>query len=436
MKIGKHFLSGDLIMNKMIEFDSGLRLVVERLRHTRSLSIGVFVGVGSMYETKENNGISHFIEHMFFKGTEKRTAFDIVSELENIGVNINAYTSKNSTAFHTLGLSDYAQVCTEMLSDMYFNSKFDKENLAKEKAVVLEEIKMSEDDYEDKCMENLVKSHFGASRAIAYPILGSAENIMNFDKQAIKDFMSKYYIPQNTVISMAGDITEEMAIELVEKYFEKNMKKTDYQKRNFHVTKPKNKYAQFVRSDCQQSHVALSFPAYGLKNRNSMLNGVFCSMLAGGMSSRLFQKIRDELGLVYTIYAAPISYVDDGYMYIYFATDPKQVPLAITEIRKILDEIKENGFTQEELDRTLIQSKTSYILSKEQSMAVMRVNARSMLLLNKRYNLNKQVKQLEKINNDRVREIINYSLNYDKVSISYVGKKPDFNAYDLFLNKE
>lgn len=423
-------------MNKLIEFDSGLRLVVDRLPHTRSLSIGVFVGVGSLYETKENNGISHFIEHMFFKGTKKRTAFDIVSELENIGVNINAYTSKNTTAFHTSGLSDFAEVCTEMLSDMYFNSKFDSENLAKEKAVVLEEIKMSEDDYEDRCMENLVKSHYGASRSIAYPILGSAENVMNFDKQAINEFMNKYYTPQNTVISMAGDITYEKAVEIVEKYFEKNMVKTDYQKRKFHITKPKSKYACLVRNDCQQSHVAISFPAYGLKSRNSTLNGVFCSMLAGGMSSRLFQKIRDELGLVYTIYAAPISYVDDGYWYIYFATDPKQVPLAMKEIRKILDEVKENGFTKDELDRTLIQSKTSYILSKEQSMSVMRVNARSMLLLNKRYNLNKQLKELEKIDNDRVREIIDFSLNYETVSVSYVGKKPDYNAYDLFMNKE
>jgi predicted Zn-dependent peptidase len=423
-------------MSKLIEFDSGLKLVVERLRHTRSLSIGVFVGVGSLYETKESNGISHFIEHMFFKGTKKRTAFEIVSELENIGVNINAYTSKNTTAFHTSGLSDFAEVCTEMLSDMYFNSKFDKENLAKEKAVVLEEIKMSEDDYEDRCLENLVQSHFGATRSIAYPILGSAKNVMNFDQQSIKDFMAKHYIPKNTVISMAGDITYEKAIELVEKYFEKNMVKADYEKKKFHIIKPKNKYSELARNDCQQAHVAISFPAYGLKSRNSHLNGVFCGMLAGGMSSRLFQKIRDELGLVYTIYAAPIAYVDDGYMYIYFATDPKQVPLAIKEIKKSLDEIKEKGFTKEELDRTLIQSKTSYILSKEQSMSVMRVNARSMLLLNKRYNINKQLKQLEQINDDKIREIINYSLNYDKVSISYVGRKPDFNAYDLFINKE
>ncbi|NLL55893.1 MAG: insulinase family protein [Clostridiales bacterium] len=423
-------------MSKLIKFESGLRLVVERLRNTRSLSIGVFVGVGSLYETKDNNGISHFIEHMFFKGTKKRTAFDIVSQLEDIGVNINAYTSKNITAYHTSGLSDFAENCTEILSDIYFNSNFDEESLQKEKAVVLEEIKMSHDDNEDRCLENLVSAHYGPSRSIAYPILGTAENIMSFDKSAIDDFMSKYYIPENTVISMAGDITIEKATELVKKYFEKNIEKASYQKRKFQRIKPKSRYAQVVKNDCQQAHVALSFPAHGLKSKKHILNGIFCGMLAGGMSSRLFQRIRDELGLVYTIYAAPIAYVDDGYFYIYFATDPSQVPLAISEIKKILDDIKQNGFTDEELERVAVQTRTAYILSKEQSMSVMRANARSMVLLNRRYNVNKQLKELEQINQDKVKEFIDFALDYDKVSISYVGKKPDFNAYNLFMNKE
>lgn len=423
-------------MNKLIKFDSGLRLIVERLRNTRSLSIGVFVGVGSLYETKENNGISHFIEHMFFKGTEKRSAFDIVNELESIGVTINAYTSKNSTAYYTVGLSDYAENCSEMLSDMYFNSKFDPSTLAKEKTVVLEEIKMGEDDYEDKCLENLVKAHYGANKSIAYPILGSAENVMSFDKEAIKEFMSMYYTPQNTVISMAGDITEEKAVELVKKYFESNIQAKSYDKRKFHITKPKGNYVQLSKSDCQQSHVAISFPSYGLKNKQSLLPGVFCNMLAGGMSSRLFQKIRDELGLVYTIYASPVSYVDDGYLYIYFATDPKQVPLAVKEIRKSLDEIVQKGFTAEELKRTVIQNKTALILSMESAMSVMRVNARSILLLNQRYNVKKQIKELEIISNESIKNMTSFALDYGKASISYVGRKPDYNAYDLFMNKE
>lgn len=423
-------------MNKVIGFASGLRLVVESIRNTKSLSIGVFVGVGSLYESRETNGISHFIEHMLFKGTEKRTAFEIVNELESIGVNVNAYTSKNTTAFYTVGLSDYAENCAEMLSDMYFNSKFDESTLAKEKTVVLEEIKMSEDDYEDKCLENLVKAHFGKGKSIAYPILGSADNVLSFDKIAIKEFMAKFYVPKNTVISIAGDISAERAAELVDKYFERQMKNAEFSKRKFGINKPQNKYLETSRSDCQQSHVAISFPAYGLKNKKSTVNAILCNLLAGGMSSRLFQKIRDELGLVYTIYASPVSYVDDGYWYIYFATDPKQVPLALEEIRKSLDEIKKKGFTGEELKRTLIQSKTALILSMESAMSVMRVNARSMLLLNKKYNVNRQLKELEAITNDDVNETIHNSIRYDKASVSYVGRKPSFNAYDIFMGKE
>ncbi|HKL74003.1 MAG TPA: pitrilysin family protein [Clostridia bacterium] len=423
-------------MNKLINFNSGLRLVVERLNNTRSLSIGVFVGVGSLYETKDTNGISHFIEHMLFKGTAKRTAFEIVNELESIGVNINAYTSKNTTAFYTAGLSDYAENCAEILSDMYFNSEFSKATLEKEKTVVLEEIKMGEDDNEDQCLENLAKAHYGPKKSIAYPILGNSKNIMSFNKEIIKEFMSRYYTPQNTVISIAGDITEERAIEIVDKYFEKNMKVTTYDKRKFYVNSTKSQYVELSKSDCQQSHVAISFPCYGLRNKKSVLNSAFCNMLAGGMSSRLFQKIRDELGLVYTIYASPISYVDDGYFYIYFATDPKQVPLAVKEIRKSLNEIIANGFKIEELSRTLIQTKTAIILGSENSMSVMRVNARSMLLLNKRYNVKKQLKELESISSDGIKEFIDFSLKFDQSSISYVGRKPDYNAFDIFMNKE
>lgn len=423
-------------MNKLIVFKSGLRLIVEEIKNTRSLAIGVFVGVGSLYENKENNGISHFIEHMFFKGTSKRTAFDIVNELESIGVNVNAYTSKNATAYYTAGLSDYVENCIEMLSDMFFHSSFDELSLTKEKSVVVEEIKMSEDDYEDLCLENLVKAHYGKTKPIAYPILGNAKNVMSFTKEDIKKFMAENYTPQNTVISIAGDITVEKAKELIEKYFEVNMVGQTYAKRKLYINSPKGKYIEKAKSDCQQSHIAICFPAYGLKKKRSVLNGVFCNMLSGGMSSRLFQKIREELGLVYTIYASPVAYVDDAYLYIYFATDPTQVPLAIKEIKKCLDELIKEGFKEEELQRTLIQSKTSVILAMESSMSVMRVNARSILLLNSKYSVKKQIKELNAITNADINEMIKFSINYNKASVSYVGRQHDYNAYKLFLDKE
>lgn len=421
-------------MNKIINFESGLRLVVERIKNTKSLSIGIFVGVGSLYETKENNGISHFIEHMLFKGTTTRTSYKIVDELESIGVSINAFTSKNITAYYTAGLSEYGDKCMEMLSDMYFNSIFEEESMTKEKSVVLEEIKMTEDDYQDLCIENLCKAHYGKTRPIAFSILGNEKNITLFTKDNIKNFMEENYTPKNTVISLAGNITNEQAIELVEKYFECRMENGYWEKRKLYSNRIKAKYIEKIKNDCLQSHVAISFPGYPLKHKKSIANNVFCSMLSGGMSSRLFQKIREQLGLVYTIYAAPMAYVDDAYIYIYFATDPSQVPLAMTEIKKSLDEIIKDGFTEEELKKTLIQAKTSLALSMESSMSVMRVNARSALLLNKIYNVNRQIKDLEKIDKEEMNKYIDYALDFKKASVSYVGSQPDYNTYEIFMN--
>jgi predicted Zn-dependent peptidase len=423
-------------MNKIITFESGLRLVLDNMKSTRALSIGVYVGVGCLYETKENNGISHFIEHMLFKGTKTRSSYDIVNQLESIGVNINAYTSKNVTAYYTVGLSEYANNCMELLSDMYFNSTFSDENMMKEKGVVLEEINMNDDDNEDICLENLASAHYGKAKPIAYPILGSSTNVSNFTKEDIQEFMAANYTPQNTVISMAGDITYDEAILLVNKYFEVNMKNEEYQKPKLYSNSVKSKYIERIKTDCQQSHIAISFPMYSLKKKNKILNNIFCNILAGGMSSRLFQKIREELGLVYTIYASPVSYVDDAYMFIYFATDPSKVPLAVKEIRKALDEILEKGFTNKEIERSIIQAKTTILLGMESSTSVMRVNARSVVLLDEKYKANKQVKELDKITKEKLDEMAKYVLNYKKSSFSYVGKKPNYNIYKLFNDEE
>lgn len=419
-------------MNKLIRFDNGLRLTVENIKGTKSLSIGVFVGVGSLYEKAPISGISHFIEHMLFKGTKNRSAYDIVNELESIGINVNAFTSKNMTAYFTTGLSEFGEKCVEMLSDMLFNSTFEKGNLAKEKGVVLEEIKMSGDDYEDLCLEKLCAAHYGAKKPIAYPILGTEDSVMGIGKEDIKSFMAQNYTPENTVISIAGGISPDAAKELVEKYFIKKDWKNGPKRPRFGVTKPRGRYVESVKNDCQQSHIGISFPAHGLKKKESVLNTVMCNLLAGGMSSRLFQRIREELGLVYTIYSAPVAYVDDGYFYIYFATGIRQVPLAVEEVRKCLDVIKDKGFTDEELRRTVIQTKTALILAMESSMSLMRANARSVLLLKQRYNVKSQIKRLEEVTHEDIVRFAEFALDFDKASLSYVGPKPEFNAYKIF----
>jgi predicted Zn-dependent peptidase len=210
-------------MNKIIKFDSGLTLAVTPMSNTRSLSIGVFVETGSINETPENNGISHLIEHMVFKGTATRNAYDIADEMESIGANINAFTSKNMTAYYTVSTDEYARQCIDILSDIYLNATFTEENLQREKGVIVEEINMTEDNGEDLCFELVSKAHFKDS-PLALPILGTAETVNAINYKMIKDYMSRFYTADNTYIVMTGNISESAAVELVKEFFEGKIK--------------------------------------------------------------------------------------------------------------------------------------------------------------------------------------------------------------------
>ncbi|MFA6865904.1 MAG: pitrilysin family protein [Clostridia bacterium] len=423
-------------MEKIIVFKNGLRLVWQKMRSTKALSIGIYVGVGSMYEDKSNNGISHFIEHMTFKGTPTRSAYDIANELESIGVNVNAYTSKNLTAFYTTGLGEYGDKCMEILADIYYNSTYTQENLDKEREVVLEEIKMSTDDYEDLCLENLCKVLFGEKKSVAYPILGSKENVAKFNKDDIVKFMSKHYVPQNTVISITGNISEEEATALVDKYFDTTTIKSDYVKPKFVKEKYLSKLIIETKNENAQAHITIGFPAIGLAKSDNVVNSVVSNIIGGSMSSRLFQAIREEMGLVYTIYASTISYEKSGYMFIYLATDPTKVTQAITAVRKVLDNILVSGVEESELNKTIIQIKTAMTLGTEVSMSVMRANAKSAILLDKKFNLNSIIAKLDKLDKPTVDKYLKFYFDYDNASISYVGKKQEENIYNLFMGEK
>ena len=200
------------------KFDNGLTLVHCGMENTRSVAIGIYVKVGSAQETPENNGIAHFIEHLLFKGTTKRNYFELVSEIEDIGAVINASTSKEVTNYYTSSLSEHAEECMDILSDMFFNSTFPEEEIEKEKGVVLEEIAMCEDMPDDLCFE-VVSDAFFRNHPFGRPILGPSENVQRFTKKDIQSFMTDFYTSDSTVISIAGGVSFDEAVRLTEKYF-------------------------------------------------------------------------------------------------------------------------------------------------------------------------------------------------------------------------
>lgn len=417
-------------MPKYHTFPSGLRLYFERKPYTKSIAIGVFVGVGSAYEEEKNNGLAHFLEHLNFKGTEKRSAFDIANEMDNKGVQINAFTTRSYTCYYTVGMAKYFENCLEMLYDILLNSTYTEENIAKEKGVVLEEINMYEDDGEDLCYEKMSGIFYG-NTPLARPILGTIDRVKSFSRKDIIDFVSKWYVPENTVISIVGSLKKEDVFAMVEEIFEKKLIKKALVREKLKKLKTYSKQSYTFKPN-EQANVFLRFPSYYLNHKKDYAPFIIGYMLGGGMSSRLFQKVREELGLVYSIGSSPTHYFNNGFFDISFATAPKQVEQALLAIREILLEIKEKGFTIEEHQKAMAQFMTSLILGEESAADSMRIAGRNIIQLDKAVTFRQCQRALEKITMADINDAITKIFNFDKCSLSYVGQKTDKNLLSLF----
>lgn len=421
-------------MSKIITFPNGLRIWVKPLKTTRSISIGVFVGAGSMNENEKNNGIAHFIEHMVFKGTKKRTAFQIVEEMERYGIQINAFTSKSLTAFYTVSIDEYSDNCMDMLSDIYYNPTFTEENMKKEKGVVLEEISMSEDDPEDLCMELLCKAHFGDDK-IAMPILGTPKTVKSFTKKTIQQFRDEHYRADNTLISIVGNISIEEARVLVEKYFEINGEYSLPTKIAKERAKPQMQYFKKVK-DIEQANVGICFPSYCLEDNQVAVTSIITNMIGGGMSSRLFQSLREELALVYNIYATDMQYVSDGYFNIFFATNPSTANKALLAVREVILKLLDEGFSQDEIQKSKSQFKSAIILAAESSAYLMRAGGKYGILIGKEFSLDKKLAEIEKVTDEEIKKAMHHIFDLKSASISYIGKENTRDLLKLFVEGE
>ncbi len=419
-------------MPKYHTFPSGLRLYFERKPYTKSIAIGVFVGVGSAYEEEKNNGLAHFLEHLSFKGTEKRSAFDIANEMDNKGVQINAFTTRSYTCYYTVGMAKYAESCLEMLFDILVNSTYTKENIEKEKGVVLEEINMYEDDGEDLCYEKMSGIFYG-NAPLARPILGTADKVRNFSREDIIDFVSKWYVPENTVISIVGSLKKEDALLMVEEIFEKKLIKKELVREKLKKLRSYSKQSYTFKPN-EQSNVFLRFPSYYLNRKKDYAPFIIGYMLGGGMSSRLFQKVREQMGLVYGIGSSPTHYVNNGFFDISFATSPSQVEKALLAIRDIILEVKEKGFTKEEHQKAIAQFMTSLIMGEESAADSMRIAGRNIIQLDKAVTFRNCQRALEKITMVDIDEAVAKIFNFDKCSLSYVGQKTETDLLSLFKN--
>lgn len=426
--INFHFLNGVLTPSlggktliKKYTCQNGLRIVLEEIPTVRSVAIGIWIGTGSRNEHTENNGISHFLEHMFFKGTKTKSAKEIAEAFDSIGGQVNAFTSKEYTCYYAKVLDNHAQFALETLSDMFFHSTFVDEELKKEKNVVYEEIKMYEDTPDDIVHDLLSKAVY-ENHPLGYPILGTEETLDTFSGQTLKQYMHDMYTPDKVVISIAGNVKESF-IHQVEGLF------GSYEGGN-HLREEKVPTFHFNNSvrkkDTEQAHLCLGFEGLPIGHDEIYDLIVLNNILGGSMSSRLFQEVREQRGLAYSVFSYHSSYKDTGMVTIYAGTGAKQLDHLFDTIQSTLDTIKGSGVTEKEVRNCKEQLKGNLMLSLESTNSRMSRNGKNELLLGKHRSLDEIVEQIDQVSIDHVNQLSKkiFTSKYSVALVSPSGQLP------------
>ena len=402
-------------MIKKYTCQNGVRIVLEQIPTVRSVAIGVWIGTGSRNENPENNGISHFLEHMFFKGTKTRSAREIAESFDSIGGQVNAFTSKEYTCYYAKVLDNHAPFALEVLADMFFNSTFDADELNKEKNVVNEEIKMYEDTPDDIVHDLLSQAVYG-DHPLGYPILGTEETLQSFTGEKLEQYMHETYRPENVVISIAGNVPESF-IKNAEDFFgsyEASKEKVDNAKPEFHTTHASRK------KETEQAHLCLGFEGLQIGHSDVYSLIVLNNILGGSMSSRLFQEVREQRGLAYSVFSYHSAYQDSGMVTIYGGTGASQLNVLYETIQDTLSKLRAEGITDKELNNSKEQLKGSLMLSLESTNSRMSRNGKNELLLGRHRSLDEIVEQIDQVTKDSVDGMANQIFT-DKYSVSLIS---------------
>jgi predicted Zn-dependent peptidase len=394
---------------------NGVRIVLEQIPTVRSVAIGVWIGTGSRNEIPENNGISHFLEHMFFKGTKTRSAREIAESFDSIGGQVNAFTSKEYTCYYAKVLDTHSEYALEVLSDMFFNSTFDAGELDKEKNVVYEEIKMYEDTPDDIVHDLLSKAIYN-EHSLGYPILGTEETLKTFTGDTLNQYMFDTYTPENVVISIAGNVPETFISE-VEKLFgsyEAGKKEIEYHRPSFHAKHVARK------KETEQAHLCIGFEGLQIGHDDVYSLITLNNVLGGSMSSRLFQDVREQRGLAYSVFSYHSAFRDSGVVTIYGGTGAKQLDVLFETVQETLAKLRQDGITEKELNNSKEQLKGSLMLSLESTNSRMSRNGKNELLLSRHRSLDEIVEQIDRVTIDSVNGLAN-KIFTDEYSVSLIS---------------
>ena len=414
-------------MYNTILLPNGVQILTEAVPGVRSACLGIWVGTGSRHEAPSENGAAHFIEHMVFKGTQSRTAAQLAQEMDAIGGQVNAFTTKECTCFYARVLDTHLPRATDLLCDMLFHSRFREEDVQTERGVVLEEIGMYEDNPEDLCAERLAAAVFKGS-PLARPILGKPSTLEKMTGEWLRQYMASHYLPGNLVVALAGSFAQSDVDALRDRF-------SSLTGGALPPVKPAAYHSAITvrKKAIEQNHITLAFPGLPYGDERRFALQLLSAVLGSGMSSRLWQRVREDQGLCYSIYSYGAGHLDTGLFAVYTALGRETEGRAIETICQVIREFADHGATQEELDRVREQSKSNVILGLESTQAHMSNLGRGALMQGEVLDPDQIIAAYDAVTREQVRDLAQEIFDFSQVSLSAVGRVRTGEEYRALL---
>ncbi len=415
---------------KIKTYESGLRVFYDCRPDSRSATVGIWVASGSKNENESNNGISHFIEHILFKGSKKRTGFEIAEGMDEIGASYNAYTTKEYTYFYVKALDYQLIKATDLLFDLFKNPRLDESDIETEKGVILEEIAMCEDDPSEKCFDVNERGIYEGS-GLAYEILGTKETVSNMKKEDFLSYMNTYYVPERTVIGVSGNFKEEEIEEKIREYFGSDKNTGNPIKTE---EEPFTPDIRTLTKDVEQTHILMTFKGIPIQHKD-LYPLQICSFVLGlGPSSMLGRRIREELGLVYGIESFLVRFAGGGTIEISMSLAPASEEKAIRESLEIISNLKDS-LTERQITIAKEKLAASFIMSREQPQSKFSATGYNMLLLNKEITDDEIIEAVRSVTLEDVKRVAEEYFDISKMSFTAVGKVFEKEKYRKIISE-
>ena len=415
---------------KIKTYENGLRVFYDRRPDSRSATVGIWVASGSKNENDRNNGISHFIEHILFKGSKKRTGFEIAEGMDEIGASYNAYTTKEYTYFYVKALDYQIIKATDLLFDLFRNPRLDEKDIETEKGVILEEIAMCEDDPSEKCFDVAEKGIYEGS-GLSYEILGTKETVSGMKKEDFVSYIDTYYVPERTVIGVSGNFSQEEIEEKIKEYFSLSKNTGNPNKT---AAEPFTPDIRTLEKDVEQTHILMSFKGIPIEHKD-LYPLQICSFILGlGPSSMLGRRIREELGLVYGIESFLVRFTGGGTIEVSMSLAPSSEEKAIRESLNIIFSLRDS-LTERQITIAKEKLASSFIMSREQPQSRFSATGYNMLLLNKEITDDEIIEAVRSVTLEDVRRVAEEYFDISQMSFTAVGKVSDREKYRKIISE-